>query len=122
MSNVTVGLSRIVLGVIVVVQIVLLGFTQLGRYPAPVPILTEIALWIGFCLASYEMQRGYRAAVACAGPPTHCSVSYPSVIPALVVGIIIGAVIGGVWRLAYRFEQRHQPAGPPHFAAVPNRR
>ena len=118
-SNFTVGTSLVVLGVIVVVQLVLLGFTQQGRYPAPIPIVTEIALWIGFCLASYEMQRGYRAAVACAGPPTHCSVSYPSVIPVLVVGLIVGAVFGGAWRIAFRFDQRRLAAGPPHVASAP---
>jgi len=85
-SDFTIGMSLIVLVLIVVVQFILLGFTQLGRRHAVIPIVTEIALWIGFCLASYEVQKGYRAVVACVGPPTHCSVTYPSVIPALISG------------------------------------
>lgn len=116
-SDLTIGLSLLALGIIVAAQLILLGFTQLGRHHAVIPMVIEIALWIGFCLACYEMQRGYRAAVACAGPPTHCSVMYPSMIPALLVGLVIGALIGGAWRLVGRFDQRDPLTGREAAAA-----
>lgn len=91
----------LLLGAIVVAQFILLALTQLGRHHAVVPIVTEVALWIGFCLPNYEMQKGYRAVVACGGPSTHCTVTYPSVISALILGLLIGIVIGAAWRLVY---------------------
>jgi hypothetical protein len=112
-SDSTVGMSLLLLGVIVVAQLILLAFTQLGRHRAVVPIVTEIALWIGFCLANYEMQKGYRAAVACAGPPTHCTVTYPSVIPALILGFLIGIAVGASWRIVFRLDQRNLPSARP---------
>jgi len=118
-SDSTVGTFLLLLGVIVVVQLMLLALTQLGRHHAVVPIGTEIALWIGFCFANYEMQRGYRAAAACAGPPTHCTVTYPSVIPALVLGFLIGIVIGAAWTIAYRLDRRHLTSAR-HVASVPS--
>lgn len=113
-----VGAFLLLLGVIVVVQLILLAFTQLGRHHSVIPIGTEIALWIGFCFANYEMQRGYRAAVDCAGPPTHCTVTYPSVIPALILGLLIGIAIGAAWRITYRLDQRN-PSSARHGASVP---
>jgi hypothetical protein len=108
-SDVTVGLSLLALGLIVIGQLVVLGFTQLGRHHAGIAIVTEMALWIGFALASYAMQRGYRAAVTCTGPPTHCSVMYPSILPALLAGVVVGMVIGGAWALVCRSERRNRP-------------
>lgn len=118
-SDSTVGAFLLLLGVIVVVQLILLAFTQLGRRHAVILIGVEIALWIGFCFANYEMQRGYRAAVACAGPPTHCAVTYPSVIPALILGLLIGIVIGAAWRVTYRLDQRNVSSAR-HVASVPS--
>ena len=118
-SDSTIATFLLLLGVIVVVQLILLALTQLGRHHAVVPIGTEIALWIGFCFANYEMQKGYRAAVACAGPPTHCTVTYPSVIPALTLGLLIGIVIGTTWRITYRLDQRHL-SSTLHIASVPS--
>ena len=118
-SDSTVGMFVILLGLIVAAQLILLGLTQLGRRHAVIPIVTEIALWSGFCLANYEMQKGYRVVVACAGPPTHCSVTYPSVIPALISGFLIGIVIGAAWRVLYRLDQRNLPSAP-HIAPIPS--
>jgi len=105
-SDSTVGLFVVVLGLIVVVQLIVLAVTQMGRHRAAIPILTEVALWIGFCFSYFEMTKGYNAAVACAGPPTHCTVTYPSVTSSLVAGLLIGAVIGATWRIAYKHDQR----------------
>jgi hypothetical protein len=118
-SDSTVGAFLLLFGVIVVVQLILLAFTQLGRHHAVIPVGTEIALWVGFCLANYEMQRGYRAAVACAAPPTHCTVTYPSVIPALILGLLIGIIIGAAWRITYRLDQRSLTSAP-HITSVPS--
>jgi hypothetical protein len=105
-SHATVGLSLLALGLMVIVQLVVLVFTRPGRHHAAITIVTEMALWIGFALASYAMQRGYQAAVTCTGPPTHCSVMYPSILPALLAGAIVGMVIGGAWALVCRSERR----------------
>lgn len=117
-SHLTVGLSLLALGVIVAVQLALLAFTQLGRRPAVIAIGVEIVLWLGICLANYGMQRGYRAAVSCAGPPTHCSVTYPSVFPALLAGLLIGAIMGAVWRVVYTLDQRKLLEAPQESSAA----
>ena len=111
-SNVAIGVSLIVLGLVVFAQLLLLAFTQLGRRSPVIPIVTEIALWTAFCVASYVMQRGYRANIGCTGPPTHCWVTYPSVLPALISGFIIGAVIGAAWSIAYRIDERRMRTAP----------
>jgi hypothetical protein len=103
-SNSTVGLFVLVLGLIVVVQLILFAVTQLGRHRAAIPIVVEVALWVGFCLSSYEMTKKYQANFNCAGP--QCLVTYPSVMPYLIVGLVIGAVVGVAWRVAYKHDKR----------------
>ena len=105
-SNPRMGASLIALGVIVVMQILLLGLVELGRRQLVVAVLIEAGLWAAFGLASYEMLRGYRATVSCSGPPTHCLVTYPSALPSVLVGLGIGIVIGVAWRLSWRADDR----------------
>jgi hypothetical protein len=105
-SNLHVDFFLGALGVVVIAQILLLGFTALGRCPSAVPVTIEAALWTGFGLATYEMLRGYNAAVICSGPPTHCLVSYPSILPPLLTGLALGLLIGIVWRVCWKADER----------------
>ena len=56
------------------------------------------------------VRQGCREVVACGGPPTHCTATYPSVIPALILGLLIGIVIGAAWRVVYGLDQRNLPS------------
>ena len=103
-SNSTVGLFVLVLGLIVLVQLIVFAVTQLGRHHAALPIVIEVTLWVGFCLSSYEMTKKYQANINCAGP--HCLATYPSVIPYLIAGLVAGVVIGASWRVAYKHDKR----------------
>jgi hypothetical protein len=116
-SNTTVGLFVLILGLTAVVQLILLAVTQLGRHPAVIPIVAEVVLWIGFGLSSYEMTKGYDAAFACSYP--HCTVTYPSVIPYLIVGIVTGVVLGAAWRVAHQHDKRGLSSADL-VASVPN--
>jgi hypothetical protein len=116
-SNSTVGLFVPVLGLIVVVQLILFAVTQLGRHRAAIPIVVEVALWMGFCLSSYEMTKKYQANFNCSGP--RCLVTYPSVMPYLTVGLVTGAVIGVGWRVAYKHDRRGLSSAD-RIESVPN--
>lgn len=103
-------LSYVALAVIVVAQLVLL-WTDLGRYRWFIPVGIEVAVCLGFSLATYRLLRGYEAVGACTGPG-NCAISYPSPFVAIVIGLVVGAVLGAAWRLSWKADERQLQQSP----------